>query len=131
MNTERGLGLRVCPFWKRFIAFNGYIMGLCGKESPNSTLNYDEVPRLEKCPLFDNPQAPYETPEIVEVKLDVTGQLPDPNKVAFFPWKQTDLELIPGTVVSTTRPGLEGIRYLESVWDQEVEKFIQRHSQLS
>lgn len=115
MSIEMGIETRTlqkCPYWKKWIEYGGSALALCGVESMNEyRQDREERGLLLDCPYLDNAmRIAMDEPSILEI--DLTGSRIVPIMIRH----QSQL------------PGKLGINQLEQVWDQEVEKFIQRHS---
>lgn len=126
MSIESNAG-KMCPYWRKFVSLNGHVLALCGAESPDQFPLEDEVPRLEECPFFGREEA-YTSPSILEVKFDSQRRLVPSNEVVSKPWHEIDLDLMPTIIRLAKAQGLEGIRHLETFWDQETKRFIRQHS---
>lgn len=114
MSVEQSAEARICPYWRKYINTGDYFLALCGKKFPQEPrlLGNESLPRLRKCPWFGAVDA-YKSPSILEC-----------DRASL----RKGLDFAPEPIVMADL-GAKGINELESIWDQEVEKFIQRHSQ--
>lgn len=109
MNVERNGEVEICPYWRKWVVYGKHILALCAAESPDEQpLTEGEGFRLQKCILFpEDTGLAFRAPMILEVSPGRNGDKWD-------------------MIVGNTNKGL---KELEEVWPQEVEKFIERHSQ--
>lgn len=105
-----------CPYWRKHIQYGDYILAMCAVESENDPPYRDpDGFHLKQCPIYGKGAVgiAFEMPGIFELKISGTS------------FEETEY------AVPSDFNGLGGIFQLEDIWDQEVEKFIQRHSQTS
>lgn len=104
-----------CPFWRKAVEYNGYVLVLCGRKlnEEGPILSSNEVIEAgSTCQWWNNSRKrAWSEPAILE--------LPRPLGELFGPEER----------VVAQSPGGMGIRQLEAIWEAEVEKFIERHSQ--
>ncbi len=113
MSVERGKEVPICPYWRVFVSYGGNTLALCGRKSLDEPplQQLDGKPRLKECPIFDSSaeQLSFHSPKIIEVYDN------DPEEI--------------DVIETGGAPGKEGIARLEQIWDQEVEKFIERQNE--
>lgn len=114
MSAEQNV--EICPYWRKWISYDNSILALCGAKSLNEQIsNTREGMCLQDCPHI-GPNAldiAFNEPTILEI--DLTGSKIVP--INYF--------------LQAEFSGKMGVEQLEHIWNQEVEKFIQRHSQTS
>lgn len=115
MNVENRQGVQPCPYWRKYVQHGDYILAMCAVKSENDPPYRDlegSPRRLKECPIFGKNAVilACEMPAIFE--FEIKGET----------FKETDY------AVSSDFSGYGGVFQLEDIWDQEEEKFIQRHS---
>lgn len=113
---ERIKPIEPCPYWRKYFQIGDNVLAMCAVNSENDPPYRDPegLPRrLEECPIYGNRAVilAFEMPGIFE--LQVSGAV----------FKETDY------AVPSDYSGYGGVFQLEDIWDQEIEKFMQRHSQ--
>lgn len=114
--SERLRAVEPCPYWRKYYQIGDNVLAMCAVNSENDPPYRDpeRIPRrLRECPLFGKKAAlvAFEMPAIFEFNVK-EGTL---NET--------------GYVVEADFSGYGGAFQLEDMWPQQVEKFIQRHSQ--
>ncbi len=117
MNIENS-GIQPCPYWMRYVQYGEHILAMCAVKSENDPPYRDPegLPRrLKECPIYGKRAVilAFEMPGIFELEVSGTS------------FNETDY------AVSSDYSGYGGVFQLEDIWDQEVEKFIERHSKPS
>ena len=114
--NERPKAVEACPYWLKYQQIGSNVLAMCAVKSENDPPYKDSEggPRhLKECPIYGKRAVilAFEMPAICEFKIDGAT------------FTETDY------FVPSDFSGYGGVFQLEDIWDQEVEKFIQRHSQ--
>lgn len=113
MQVEMGPSkIRVCPYWRRMIIYNGHTLALCGAEKINTvTVDIPDISQLRKCPFNLDGEWEYRVPVIMELPGESV------------PGYETSIKYL----VQASKPGAEGIAQMEAAWDEQVELFRLRY----
>lgn len=113
MSIEQAGESKICPWWRRVVIYNGTTLALCGRETLDEPpLEDGEGIRLKECPWFGLTNVAI-LPAIMEYPSNTV----------------INNHHYPEFIITAPFQGKKGIAFLEELWDQQVEEFIQRHSQ--
>lgn len=107
--------IKICPYWRKYVVYNGAGLAFCGRRvnekiSPLAESDFSNV--LPECPWYKSlgEDTALTRPVIIEIADDEYRP-----KIVWNP-------------INQALRGEDPFDFLERIWDQEVEKFIQRHS---
>lgn len=109
--------LKACPYWRRVAVCGNRILVLCGKKSLDEQPSSSDMDGLERLPLCkarwgsDGDEPAYYRPAIMEWKLNEERE-----------WWRGE----PSYIKDGYGAGPRGVRCLEELWEEELNRFIER-----